>query len=98
VTISGQGFSEPLTVSFGTNAGTVNSINPTTVSATTPSFPDSIFVPTQAVCDDDGDLTPGFRFSSVSVDVTLRNPVNGCQAPFVGGYLVNPSNTSCQND
>jgi hypothetical protein len=48
VTISGVNFASPLTVSFGTNAGTVNSVSSSSVSATTPPFPASIF--TTEVC------------------------------------------------
>lgn len=97
VTISGLNFVAPLTVSFGTNAGTVNSVTSTSVSATTPPFPDSIFG-SGTSCDDDMDGTVGHRFGPVSVDVKLTSPVTTCTTTLAGAFRVNPSNTGCQGD
>lgn len=97
VTISGIGFEAPMTVTFGTFAGSVSLITPTSVSTTTPAFPDSLFAG-GSPCNDDADATTGFRFSPVSVDVTLRNPVTTCTTTLAGAFRVNPTDTSCQND
>lgn len=97
VTLSGVGFEAPLIVTFGSFAGSVGAVTSTSVSTTTPSFPDSLFG-SGTPCDDDADTTQGFRFSPVSVDVTLRNPVTTCTATLAGAFRVNPTNTGCQND
>ncbi len=96
VTIFGDGFTAPLTVSFGATSGSVGAITATTVSTTTPPFPDSIFTPL-GECDDDADLIVGTRIGPQSVDVKLTNPSTGCTSTLAGAFRVTPS-TTCRGD
>lgn len=98
VTITGFNFQAPLTVSFDTFTGSVGAVTSTTVAATTPPFPDSLFTSSATACDDDADGTSGIRFGPVSVDVTLRSPVTTCTSTLTGAFRVNPTNTTCQGD
>jgi len=96
VTIFGDGFTAPLTVTFGATSGSVGAITATTVSTTTPPFPDSIFT-SLGDCDDDADLIIGTRIGPQSVDVKLTNPATGCTATLAGAFRVTPS-TTCRGD
>lgn len=96
VTITGQGFTEPVRVFFDDKGATIVSVaaDGTRVDVIAPTFSD---FGTEA-CDDDGDGTQGERFVPTSVDVTVRSLQTDCDDTFTQSFTYLPSDTSCRGD
>ena len=96
VAILGQGFQEPVRVTFGEKGATIVSVaaDGTRVDVVAPTFSD---FGTEA-CDDDGDGTQGERFVPTSVDVTVRSLETDCEDTFPQSFTYLPSDTSCRGD
>lgn len=95
VTITGSGFTAPVRVLFGDQAGSVSSVSPTQITVVTPRFTGTF---PEVDCDDNGDGTLGKRFVPTSVDVTVINLETGCEDVFEKGFTYNPSDQSCRGD
>ncbi|MBZ0088857.1 MAG: IPT/TIG domain-containing protein [Thermoanaerobaculia bacterium] len=99
VTISGINFTSPSIVEFviggqAYSAG-VGAITSSTISATTPAFPNSAVC--TGTCDDDADTVMGTRCTATAAGIRVTSPTTGCTNTLSGAFLVNPASV-CIND
>jgi hypothetical protein len=108
VTINGSNFSAPVLVEFivggSTFTGSVTSTSSTSIHVQTPSIPNSAM--DTATCDENGDPVPpdptpdpdGEKYLPTSANVKVTNTVSGCSVTLNGGFLFNPTDSSCRGD
>lgn len=100
VTVSGQGFEDPVRVRFTSGgdsfAGSIQSVSSNQIVVRTPSVPNGVL--DTETCDDNGDGTAGERYIPTAFDVEVENLGTACASEFEGGFIYIPSNQSCRND
>jgi hypothetical protein len=106
VTITGQGFSQTVRVTFGGDSSTGSTAPPPTVSAdgrrittSVPTPPPSFTFNTEP-CDGNGDGNPGgTRNIATAISVTVTDlGGTGCSVTLANAFTLNPQNTTCTGD
>lgn len=104
VTITGQGFTSTMRVTFGGDSTSgasaqILSSSGTTITARVPTPPPSFTFNTEP-CDGNGDGNPGgTRNIPTAISVTVTDlSGTGCATTLANAFTLNPSNTACTGD
>lgn len=97
ISITGEGFFDPVRVEIGDFVASVLSVTPTEIIAVTPAVTDDVFQ--IEACNDNNDSQIGERFIPTAFDVRVTNT----QFPdstdtLLNGFIYKPTDSSCRND
>jgi len=93
VTIKGSGFQQGMIVNFGTGDVVATFVDANTL--TLAQLPDLTSVGLNSISCTTGAGACGSRSVATQVNVTVRNPHNGCVDTLNGAIVINPCDTSC---
>lgn len=109
VAVGGANFGTPIIITFEISgdafAGVIQgTVGANSLTVRTPAIPNSSME--EEDCDDNGDPVPpdptpdptGKRYIATNAEVTVTDPVSGCETTFVGVFTYNPSDSSCRGD